>query len=374
MDALVLDPEARFSCKGCGDCCSMPWKVPVTADEQARILALDLAGAGLPEQPFEGGALRKRDQGACILLGEDRLCRLHAAFGEASKPLVCRRFPYQHVASAEQVWVTASFGSRGVREGGGQPLSAEHARAVFAKDIDEAEPGVGTRYPLRSGEDVTGDEVEACFEGLIEQMGRDDVFQAASVLAGFVARRPAERGPRVGPMELGGEVRYAFALTLYSDILDQESAWERLKGVFRLPRALEFRLTYDSRLLGRELDMARIARHAGTLPLESHQLLVRWLRGKLRGRVVFQDVDHAGAGVTRTLLQLAAALYLSRAQAQDREIVHEDTVLALRQVELFIAWQHVVKALAALDPRLRGFWSDPQVALDAARLFDPGLA
>ncbi len=371
LDALILDPGARFSCTTCGGCCSTPWKVPVSEQERERIRALDLAGAGLPEQPFEGSSLRKGPDGGCVLLGEDGLCALHAAFGEDQKPLVCRRFPYQHVASDEQVWVTASFGCKGVREGGGAPLSSAHAAAVFAKDLGDATPGVGTLYPVAPGRDVSGAELESLIEGLVEAMGGEDLFHAARVLAGFVGGGGPAAGGACEPMQLSGELRYAFALTLYSDILDQDSAWERLKGVLRLPRALEFRLRYDSRLLGRELDMADIARHPGHLPVESQALLIRWLRSKLRGRVIFRDVPTSASGVTRTLLQLDAVLYFSRAIAQDREIVHEDVLEALRLVEVFIAWQQVVNALAALDPRLRTFWASPEVARDAARLFEP---
>ena len=299
-------------------------------------------------------AIKKGPDGACSQLNEDGLCRIHAEHGERAKPLMCQRFPYVHVASDEHVFVTASFGCKSVREGTGAPLRTEQAAHLFAKDVSEADPSADTVYPLDDERDLTTTQLDDWIAAL--DLG-EDVFDAMQALGG------SSEGP------ISGEARYAFAMTLYGDILDMGSAWERLKGVFRLPKALDLRLRYHSRLLDREIDMARVMAHPGVLPAESHALLVRWMRSKLVGRAVFKDVPFALAGVTRMLLETDAAIYFARALADDRDITHDDVLHAVRQTELFIGHQRTTLALSRLDPRLPGFWRSAAVRADAARLF-----
>lgn len=85
---VALGP-VRHACHTCGSCCT-GWRVKVAEPERARIeqhgAALDVAN------PVVDGHLRTV-AGACVFLGEDRLCRIHATFGEDEKPIVCRLFP-----------------------------------------------------------------------------------------------------------------------------------------------------------------------------------------------------------------------------------------------------------------------------------------
>ncbi len=103
LDApLSLLREGRFACQESGDCCRSFRFGPLSADEVARIEALDLAGAGLGEGPWfrslrgPDGALRVFLAGEerCVFQREDARCGLHAAFGAEAKPRVCRLFPY----------------------------------------------------------------------------------------------------------------------------------------------------------------------------------------------------------------------------------------------------------------------------------------
>ena len=359
-EPLILDCESRFTCTTKGGCCKNPWLVLCDQATKESLAALGYEEIFEPG-PHEGTwAIVKGADGACSQLGSDGLCVIHAAHGEEAKPLMCQRFPYVHVASDEHVWVSASFGCEAVRQGLGEALDPEHARRLFAKDLCEADPDSGTIYPIEEGLNWTTAQLDEALEAF--EWG-SDVFEVMGRLAAFPNKAT------VPPSE--GEARYAFALTLYADLMDQGSAWSRLKGVFLLPRALEFRLRYRSRLLDTDIDMAKVRSHPGLLPPESHALLVRWLRGHVQGRRVFQDAPCATAGITRLLLQADAVLYFARALAIEREIEHADVLLALRQVELFIAHQRVTTALSRLDPRLRAFWKSPGVRRAAALLLAP---
>ncbi len=62
----------------------------VSQEERARIVHL-AAELGVAD-PIVGEALRQVD-GQCVFLGEDHRCAIHAKYGSASKPLVCRQYP-----------------------------------------------------------------------------------------------------------------------------------------------------------------------------------------------------------------------------------------------------------------------------------------
>ncbi len=48
-------------------------------------------------------ALAVREDGTCIYLGDDKLCRIHKKFGSAAKPMVCRLYPLNLVQTEDQV-------------------------------------------------------------------------------------------------------------------------------------------------------------------------------------------------------------------------------------------------------------------------------
>ncbi len=105
MSIVALGP-VRHACHACGSCCT-GWRVKVAANEVERIerhaASLDV------ETPLVDGMLRTVD-GACVFLGADRLCRIHAAFGENEKPVVCRAFPRLAVRTEQHVRAGADPG------------------------------------------------------------------------------------------------------------------------------------------------------------------------------------------------------------------------------------------------------------------------
>ncbi len=355
--SLVIDPESRFNCSLCAACCDNAWSVLVSPEKRAEIEAV------WDQDAFEkgpGSLSRIKKQPSterCHFLGTDNLCELHRQFGESTKPKMCQRFPFLHVASDEHVWVTASYGCNAVSADHGEPLETHRAsiQRLFAKDLEEADAGADTVYPLRDGMDWTTPQLDRALDDLPEE----GLFATMDALAKLAWDTPA-----TGESE--GDFRYALALTLYSDLVDA-GFWGRLKGVFSLPQALSFNLKYESKLIGSAVDMSAVKAHPGDLPPEGDALLARWLRSRVRSRRVFRNVPHAAAGITRLLIQANVVLFYARALGDPIEAGH--VLHALRVVEQYVANQEVVSTLSRLDPRLRAAWENPQVAWQATAWF-----
>lgn len=113
----VLD--FRLRCDGNGSCCTTYSSIPFTEDECRR------AEAAVPEVVEELGRHRRRflpvhgaeparlmavatNDGACVFLGDDGRCRIHARAGAAAKPRGCRSFPAQLVDDGEAVRVSVT--------------------------------------------------------------------------------------------------------------------------------------------------------------------------------------------------------------------------------------------------------------------------
>lgn len=383
-DILRFDPETRFDCTACGLCCS--GTLAVHATESEKLVIEQLPWDELPEDQrleprFEqvgGGQWKIPKRGGetprCVFLDADSHCVIHRRWGAGAKPAMCRRFPFQHVASDEAVWVSASYGCPGVHLGAGRPLEAhrDDLLAIFADPIAEADPTVVVRYPISPSVQLPDPEVQAAFDAALVGMG-SDVFAAMRQLAAFAASAPEPGQPEparrpADASELSSQLRFAFALSLYRDAVDSSSFLGRLGAVLTLPRMLAFGHSYRSRLLDIDVEMAQVLSHPGQLPAESSALLAQLLRARLQGRQVFARSASAVSGITRALLELDLVLYLARALAAGRVIERSDVLRALEAVELHISSQ---ASSRSLDPRLAQAWAEPQVALGAAQLFTP---
>jgi Fe-S-cluster containining protein len=135
---LRLDPEQRFTCSQCGNCCYR-WDVFVTDAEissyQRRNAAAwfretRAAAEGTDRNPFEAmpgwpglHRIRKREDGGCGFLSPENRCRIHEELGGDRKPLTCRMFPYTLYPAPDAVVVTASFGCPTIIANVGRPIA-----------------------------------------------------------------------------------------------------------------------------------------------------------------------------------------------------------------------------------------------------------
>ncbi len=109
-------PGTGHTCEGCGRSCEGHYVGPLSREEITRIegvwpevQAADPSLDALkpmirinnPDYEAEGEVYLAQRQGRCIFLGEDRLCVLHARYGAAMKPTICRLFPYVRVMTEE---------------------------------------------------------------------------------------------------------------------------------------------------------------------------------------------------------------------------------------------------------------------------------
>lgn len=126
----------NWSCHNCGGCCR-EHAVVITAEEQARIQKQNWTPAdGIPAgQPLfvEERALRgqktiklaHQPDGACVFLNEQGLCRIHAKFGEAAKPLACRIYPYAFHPAGNGLTVSLRFSCPSVAGNRGTPVARQ---------------------------------------------------------------------------------------------------------------------------------------------------------------------------------------------------------------------------------------------------------
>ncbi len=159
---LDLPVFQNWSCHNCSGCCRQH-QIEITPEEKARIEKQRWTEkAGIPQgQPvFQSigpwwdrrWALAHQPDGACVFLNEDGLCRIHAKFGEAAKPLACRVYPYAFHPAGKQVAVSLRFSCPSVVANLGTPLQKNRseldqiaAAVVPAHAREMPPPRVNTR-------------------------------------------------------------------------------------------------------------------------------------------------------------------------------------------------------------------------------------
>ncbi len=101
----------KYSCHGCGACCR-DFTVQLTDTDLQK-----LHEQGWKERlgqeyvvQFRGHSwLKQTDDGACVFLGDNGLCKVHAEFGLEAKPLACQFFPFMLSPNVRDTHVGISF-------------------------------------------------------------------------------------------------------------------------------------------------------------------------------------------------------------------------------------------------------------------------
>ncbi len=167
MPVRSLPVVQNWDCSGCSACCRT-YHVPVSAEERKRI-----EGQGWERDPefanapyfvqegswFSGRSFRlnHRADGACVFLGADNRCRIHAKFGSAAKPLACRIYPFLLVPAGDHWRLGLRFACPSSVASRGQPLSGHVAEVrEYAAALEEDSPGAVNAPPtlLRKGQRV----------------------------------------------------------------------------------------------------------------------------------------------------------------------------------------------------------------------------
>lgn len=130
---LQLPTIQNWSCHNCAGCCRQHL-IEITDEERERILDQKWTpDEGVGEGPVvvkhrsslfrKSWRLAHRSDGGCVFLGDDGLCRIHAKFGEAAKPLACRIYPYALHPAGKKVTVSLRFSCPSVVANLGTPVS-----------------------------------------------------------------------------------------------------------------------------------------------------------------------------------------------------------------------------------------------------------
>ncbi|MBX3355365.1 MAG: YkgJ family cysteine cluster protein [Phycisphaeraceae bacterium] len=152
-------PVQRYSCHGCGDCCR-DFTVQLSPEDLAR---LERQGwrerLGEPVTvEFQGQAfLRQRDDGACIFLMDNGLCRVHSEFGFDEKPLACRVFPFSLAPGPRAAMAGINFACQSVRQSRGAALPS-HMESL--RDFQGALPEARRASVIRLSGKLVADEGE----------------------------------------------------------------------------------------------------------------------------------------------------------------------------------------------------------------------
>jgi lysine-N-methylase len=128
---VILPILQNWSCHNCGGCCR-EHQIVITAEEKRRIdkQKWKTTDGVVDDRPLivaHGDRFRLNHQadGACVFLDEKGLCRIHAKFGEAAKPLACRAYPYAVHPSGNSVTVSLRFSCPSVVQNLGEPVAQQ---------------------------------------------------------------------------------------------------------------------------------------------------------------------------------------------------------------------------------------------------------
>ncbi|MCR9199480.1 MAG: YkgJ family cysteine cluster protein [Planctomycetaceae bacterium] len=186
---LELPVLQNWSCHNCGGCCR-EHLIEITEDEKRRIegqkwTQADGVSMARPIiQKIGRGRYRlaHQDDGACVFLDDQGLCRIHAKFGEPAKPLACRVYPYAyHPAGRENLTVSLRFSCPSVvRNLGDGVESQRQTLATLGQEIvsgkkREHEPPYIHRGGDHGEQTVSWADFHQLLRALDESLAADDV-------------------------------------------------------------------------------------------------------------------------------------------------------------------------------------------------------
>ena len=139
----ILVPRMKwqqYSCHGCGVCCR-DFTVQLREEDLLKLeeQSWDRILGESPIVHFRGSPyLKRNDDGSCVFLKEDGLCRIHADHGFAAKPIACQVFPFNLAPGESKLRVGVNYLCRSVQENKGAELET-HLPDLrrFAEELPE---------------------------------------------------------------------------------------------------------------------------------------------------------------------------------------------------------------------------------------------
>ncbi len=262
--------------------------------------------------------LAHQPDGGCVFLDERGLCRIHAKFGEAAKPLACRIYPYAFHPAGKKVAVSVRFSCPSVASNLGRSVVAQEpdlkalARLVVPEGAERVPPpevSPGQRLDWRDTLKIVGrlDDIFASGAGSVAER-----LVHALKLVDLIGQSRFEkiRGPRLEeylqivteaaagevPGDLSAIPEPSRAARLQFRMLcaqyarrdtagDRTSRWQTHWRLFRM--ALRFArgkgLIPAVQEVFSEVPFAELERAFGLLPKDADEVLTRYLRVKLAG-------------------------------------------------------------------------------------------
>jgi lysine-N-methylase len=238
--SVNLPAFQHYDCQNCTYCCRK-LLVLITRAERDRILEAGWADR-LPGQrlfyrykrfarrPF---MLAHRPDGACVFLGDNKLCRLHAETGIKTKPLPCRLYPFVPTPAIDGVRMDLRCDCLSVAYNKGRSLSV-HARDI-AQMVAELRMGPQLAAPAwRGWLRLSGREFAAVVEAFVRLVRPGSLDHRSRLRAGCLL---LETLYELRPRKVRGE-RFAELMTLLADGAAMEAA-QQTKPDRPLPRRVE---------------------------------------------------------------------------------------------------------------------------------------
>lgn len=325
---LELPTIQNWNCHNCSGCCQQHL-IEVTEEERQRIINQkweeeDFLSAGEEVlKPMSSMSWNQKyrlahtNDGACIFLNEEGLCRIHAKFGETAKPLPCRIYPYVFHPAGKKVAVSLRYSCPSVVANLGEAVSAQKkeikkiAELVVPDWIQE-----DSTPPIHSGEYVEWNDFRRFVRALDETIGQPDAPFVVRLLRAIFwieivsqSKFDALQGTRLDefldlirdavaseipdlkefdPPSKVGQVHFRMLAASYSrrdTVTDLSSGWKGRWHLFKSIIAFTRGKGNAPPLQNvfKPIPFAQLEKPFGPLPAEAEKLFARYFRVKIQG-------------------------------------------------------------------------------------------
>lgn len=281
--------EPRHTCLGCGGSCHGVRARLLGDEETERITRL--AGELGVDQPIVDGVLRQHD-GQCVFLDYGARCRIHATYGSASKPRICRQYPIVIVDTGRERRIGIDPGCYTAWQTRltGEPVTAD-GLAIASIAIAPGEEAVETAILAR----LRGGSLRAAVGLLVPGESDEDGFPAGLRQRWLARLREADLGGLIARPETGPSARAAL-----TRLVDALPGWEA-------PPSAAFDPDADAWAVD-------VARRAVFLRLQPHMPVPAVALLALMGATALAWVDprleHVGPGLAAWTRALRAPIFV----------------------------------------------------------------